>query len=173
VMTLAKGLGNGVPIGACLARGAVASAFGPGNHGTTFGGNPLASAVANAVLGHIENENLLENVTERGAQLREFRRGQDEIPVWVRFRGAQDYGMEDLASFTVTAPDGRSVPLMAMVEVSSSPVASQIQRSNRQTSLPVVANLAPGATMQQARQAIEGALDRVAFPAGYGYSFGG
>ena len=109
----------------------------------------------------------------RGAQLREFRRGQEEVPVWVRFQGAQDYGMEDLATFTVTAPDGRSVPLMAMVEVSSSPVASQIQRSNRQTSLPVVASLAPDATMQQARQAIEAALDRVAFPAGYGYSFGG
>ena len=109
----------------------------------------------------------------RGAQLREFRRGQDEIPVWVRFQGAQDYGMEDLATFTVTAPDGRSVPLMAMVEVSTNPVASQIQRSNRQTALPVVASLAPEATMQQARQAIEAALGRVAFPAGYGYSFGG
>jgi len=109
----------------------------------------------------------------RGAQLREFRRGQDEIPVWVRFEGAQEYGMEDLATFTVTAPDGRSVPLMAMVEVSANPVASQIQRSNRQTSLPVVASLAPDATMQQARQAIEGALGRVEFPPGYGYSFGG
>jgi acetylornithine/N-succinyldiaminopimelate aminotransferase len=42
VMTLAKGLGNGVPIGACLARGAAADVLGPGSHGSTFGGNPLA-----------------------------------------------------------------------------------------------------------------------------------
>ncbi|MCE7031402.1 efflux RND transporter permease subunit [Lysobacter sp. GX 14042] len=109
----------------------------------------------------------------RGAQLREFRRGQDEIPVWVRFEGAQEYGMEDLASFTVTAPDGRSVPLMSMVEITASPVASRIQRSDRQTSLPIVANLAPDATTQQARQAMERALGRIAFPPGYGHSFGG
>lgn len=109
----------------------------------------------------------------RGAQLREFRRGQDEIPVWVRFDGAQDYGTGDLVSFTVTAPDGRNVPLMSMVEISANPVASRIQRSDRQTSLPIVANLAPDATTQEAREAMERALDRVAFPAGYGYSFGG
>ena len=50
VMTLAKGLGNGVPIGACVARGAAADVFAPGNHGSTFGGNPLACRAARAVL---------------------------------------------------------------------------------------------------------------------------
>ena len=53
----------------------------------------------------------------RGAPLREFRRGDTEVPVWVRFAGADEYGTEDLASFTVRAPDGRSVPLLAMVDV--------------------------------------------------------
>jgi acetylornithine aminotransferase len=58
VVTLAKGLGNGVPIGACLARGEAAQAFQPGNHGSTFGGNPLACAAANAVLGILESQDL-------------------------------------------------------------------------------------------------------------------
>jgi acetylornithine/N-succinyldiaminopimelate aminotransferase len=54
VVTTAKGLGNGVPIGACLARGEAAETFAPGNHGSTFGGNPLACAAANAVLDALE-----------------------------------------------------------------------------------------------------------------------
>jgi acetylornithine aminotransferase len=58
VMTLAKGLGNGVPIGACLARGTAAEVFKPGNHATTFGGNPLACSAALAVLDVIEKDDL-------------------------------------------------------------------------------------------------------------------
>ena len=58
VMTLAKGLANGVPIGACLARGAAAEVFKPGNHATTFGGNPLACSAALAVIDTIEKDNL-------------------------------------------------------------------------------------------------------------------
>jgi acetylornithine/N-succinyldiaminopimelate aminotransferase len=58
VMTLAKGLANGVPIGACLARGEAAEVFKPGNHATTFGGNPLACSAALAVLDVIEKDNL-------------------------------------------------------------------------------------------------------------------
>ena len=50
IVTMAKGLANGVPIGACLAHGEAAEAFAPGNHGSTFGGNPLASAVATVLL---------------------------------------------------------------------------------------------------------------------------
>jgi acetylornithine/N-succinyldiaminopimelate aminotransferase len=61
VMTLAKGLGSGVPIGACLAHGAAAEVFTPGKHGSTFGGNPLACAAALATLGTIEQEKLREN----------------------------------------------------------------------------------------------------------------
>ncbi len=69
VMTLAKGLANGVPIGACLARGAAAEVFGPGTHGSTFGGNPLACRAASAVLATIEDEGLTARAAERGAQL--------------------------------------------------------------------------------------------------------
>jgi acetylornithine/N-succinyldiaminopimelate aminotransferase len=61
VMALAKGLGSGMPIGACLARGAAAEVFQPGNHGSTFGGNPLACAAALATLDAIEDEKLLDN----------------------------------------------------------------------------------------------------------------
>ncbi len=58
VMTLAKGLGNGVPIGACLARGAAAGVFQPGNHGSTFSGNPLVCRAALAVLDVLRSEKL-------------------------------------------------------------------------------------------------------------------
>jgi acetylornithine aminotransferase len=71
VMSLAKALGNGVPIGACLAHGHAAELFAPGNHGTTFGGNPLASAVALAVCETIENDNLIERAAQLGTQLLE------------------------------------------------------------------------------------------------------
>jgi len=71
VMSLAKALGNGVPIGACLAHGQAAELFAPGNHGTTFGGNPLASAAALAVCETIENDNLIERAAQLGTQLLE------------------------------------------------------------------------------------------------------
>ncbi len=70
VMALAKGLGSGVPIGACLARGAAADVFQPGNHGSTFGGNPLACAAALATLNTIEEDGLLENSRVRGDAIR-------------------------------------------------------------------------------------------------------
>ncbi len=69
VIALAKGLGAGVPIGACLARGAAAETFKPGNHGSTFGGNPLACAAALATLEAIEQEGLRENARHVGAHL--------------------------------------------------------------------------------------------------------
>ncbi|MGL4305305.1 MAG: acetylornithine transaminase [Mycobacteriaceae bacterium] len=59
VMTLAKGLGGGMPIGACIATGAAAQLLGPGKHGTTFGGNPVCAAAALAVLHTIDAENLV------------------------------------------------------------------------------------------------------------------
>ena len=69
VVTTAKGLGNGMPIGACLARGEAAQLFVPGNHGSTFGGNPLACAAANAVLDEIENHNLCERAATLGERI--------------------------------------------------------------------------------------------------------
>ena len=69
VVTTAKGLGNGVPIGACLARGAAAELFQPGHHGSTFGGNLLACAAAHAVLDTLENENLIERAAQLGERI--------------------------------------------------------------------------------------------------------
>lgn len=69
VMTLAKGLGSGVPIGACLAKGAAADTFTPGKHGSTFGGNPLATAAGIATLDIITEEKLRENAEEIGGFL--------------------------------------------------------------------------------------------------------
>jgi acetylornithine aminotransferase len=70
VMPLAKGLGNGMPIGACLAAGPAADLFKPGNHGSTFGGNPLACAAALATLSIIEEERLMENAVRMGDFIR-------------------------------------------------------------------------------------------------------
>jgi acetylornithine/N-succinyldiaminopimelate aminotransferase len=66
VMTLAKGLGSGVPIGACLARGVAAETFVPGKHGSTFGGNPLATTAGLTTLDVIANEKLRENAQKMG-----------------------------------------------------------------------------------------------------------
>ena len=70
-LTLAKGLAGGVPIGAMLCKKELAEALPPGSHGSTFGGSPLASAAALAVLETLEKEHLLEAVQQRGAQLAE------------------------------------------------------------------------------------------------------
>jgi len=69
VVTTAKGLGNGVPIGVCMARGAVADLFVPGNHGSTFGGNPLSCAAGNAVLDVIARDGLIERAETLGGQM--------------------------------------------------------------------------------------------------------
>ncbi len=107
----------------------------------------------------------------RGAPLREFRRGDTEVPVWVRFAGAENFGTKDIASFTVRAPDGRIVPLLAMVDVEVKAAATEIQRSNRQTTLTLQANLADKVTPQEARDAMEQALKAVTFPPGYSFTF--
>jgi len=70
VMPLAKGLGNGLPIGACLASGDAAQLFKPGNHGSTFGGNALACTAALATLDIIEEERLMENAVRTGDFIR-------------------------------------------------------------------------------------------------------
>ena len=70
IMTSAKALGNGIPIGACAARGEVADLFKPGDHGSTFGGNPFASSVALSVIETIEQEELLSAARETGDALK-------------------------------------------------------------------------------------------------------
>ena len=69
VMTLAKALGNGVPIGACLANEKAGEVFQPGNHGSTFGGNPLMCATASAVINIIKSENLQTNASKMGTYM--------------------------------------------------------------------------------------------------------
>lgn len=76
VVTLAKGLGGGVAIGACLAKGIAAEVFKPGNHASTFGGNPLACAAAIETLNVIADEGLLDHATELGDFMRERLRNQ-------------------------------------------------------------------------------------------------
>ncbi|MGM0412228.1 MAG: aspartate aminotransferase family protein [Pseudomonadota bacterium] len=90
VLTLAKGLGNGVPIGACLARGAAAGILGPGSHGTTFGGSPLVSATALAVLDTMEAEALPARAAELGDRIADglrARLGDHPAVADIRHRG--------------------------------------------------------------------------------------
>jgi acetylornithine aminotransferase len=69
VVTLAKGLGGGLPIGACIGIGAAGELLEPGHHGTTFGGNPISCAAALAVLSTIESDGLLDHVTRVGKEI--------------------------------------------------------------------------------------------------------
>jgi acetylornithine/N-succinyldiaminopimelate aminotransferase len=88
VMTLAKSLGNGVPIGACLARGAAAGLIRPGKHASTFGGNPLACRAALAVLDILEQGRLAERAAELGeALLERLRRALGGVAGVVEIRG--------------------------------------------------------------------------------------
>ena len=88
VMTLAKGLGSGVPIGACLAAGMAAGVFKPGNHGSTFGGNPLACTAALTTLAVIEEEGLLGRAATLGERLRgDFAKALEDQAGVVAIRG--------------------------------------------------------------------------------------
>ena len=84
VVTMAKALGNGVPIGACWARDDVARAFRPGDHATTFGGQPLATAAARAVLQVMQQEDVPSRARAAGARLR---KGLEAIPAVADVRG--------------------------------------------------------------------------------------
>jgi acetylornithine/N-succinyldiaminopimelate aminotransferase len=79
VVTLAKGLAGGFPIGACVAVGAAAELLQPGNHGSTFGGNPVACAAALAVIRTIEDDGLLDDAVKRGDQLRHAIAAEDDV----------------------------------------------------------------------------------------------
>ncbi|MGB8020126.1 MAG: acetylornithine transaminase [Candidatus Nanopelagicales bacterium] len=105
VVTLAKGLGGGLPIGAMVALGDSVPAFVPGSHGCTFGGNPVCAAAGLAVLDTIESEGLLGNAADRGAQLRD---GLAGIPGVDSVRGA---GL--LIGAVLSAPVARAVEVAA------------------------------------------------------------
>ncbi|THI99450.1 acetylornithine transaminase [Nocardioides sp.] len=85
IVTLAKGLAGGIPIGACIATHGAGKLFDPGNHGTTFGGNPVAAAAALAVLDVIEDDGLLDHATAMGERLR---RGLGVDPRVLETRGS-------------------------------------------------------------------------------------
>ncbi len=88
VMTLAKALGNGMPIGACLANGAAAELIQPGSHGSTFGGNPLASRAGLTVIDVLSKQKLHENAAKLGIQMLEsFQEGFRGIKGVVSVRG--------------------------------------------------------------------------------------
>lgn len=88
IMTMAKGIGGGVPMGAILATEKVAGAFVPGDHGTTFGGGPLVAAAANAVLDVFEEDNILDNVNEVGDYfITELKKLDKDIIADVRGKG--------------------------------------------------------------------------------------
>lgn len=88
VVTTAKGLANGVPMGACLARGAAAEVLQPGNHGSTFGGNPLACSAALAVINALQKDGLMDRAKTLGARLLEqFQERLKDNPRVVDVRG--------------------------------------------------------------------------------------
>jgi acetylornithine/N-succinyldiaminopimelate aminotransferase len=103
VLTLAKGLGGGLPIGACVAFGEAADLLTPGSHGSTFGGNPISCAAALAVLGTIASEGLLDHVKRIGERLRH---GIEALadPLVAQVRGA---GL--LLGIVLTAPAAPAV----------------------------------------------------------------
>lgn len=81
VMTLAKGLGSGVPIGACIAKGDAGDVFKPGNHASTFGGNPLACTAALTTLNVIEKDQLMQNAVQIGSFIQD--RFREKLANWL------------------------------------------------------------------------------------------
>jgi acetylornithine/N-succinyldiaminopimelate aminotransferase len=138
VVTLAKALANGLPIGACIARGPAAEVFRPGDHATTFGGNPVTASAALAVLEAIEVEELLDATRVRAAQFR--------------------LGLADLAARTGTVLEVRGVGLLLGV-VLAGPFAAQVVAECRAHRLiinavaPDVLRLAPPLTISAAEVA--------------------
>lgn len=106
VTTLAKPMAGGIPVGAMLCTDEVALAFTPGMHGTTFGGGPLACAVASAVIDTIRNDHLLENIREVGAYFRDR--------------------LRDLATRHVHVVEVRGLGLMLGVELTSPEIAKKV-----------------------------------------------
>ncbi|MFV0477624.1 MAG: aspartate aminotransferase family protein [Parahaliea sp.] len=134
VVTTAKGLGNGVPIGACMARGDAARVFGAGHHGSTYGGNPLVCSAANAVINTIEEQALAAQAAVRGQQIcsaLESALAGDERIISIRGRGLmigielrQDCGelfgraLEQGLLINITA--GRTIRLLPPLIISES-----------------------------------------------------
>ena len=107
IVTLAKGLGGGLPIGACLASGPAAELMTPGMHGSTFGGNPVSAAAACAVLRVLDEENLMDNADAVGKKLQHgIESLAHPLVDYVRGRGL-------LRGLVLTAPHAKAVELAA------------------------------------------------------------
>lgn len=112
------------------------------------------------------------SIALRGTQLRDFRRGDTQIPTWLRFQNADAQSINDLSDYKLRAADGSQIPLMAMVDLRTQNAASSIRRQNRQTALPIKINLDSKTTPDEARERIKTAMEKVSLPAGYGWTFG-
>ncbi len=152
VITVAKALANGLPIGACIARGAAADVLGPGDHATTFGGNPVTAAAANAVVDTIDSQGLLDTARVRSQRLVE--------------------GLQRLAADAPLACGVRGRGLLLGLELDA-PIAAAVEAACRDRFLlvnavaPDVLRLAPPLTVSReevdlALSAIEEALRAVA-----------
>jgi len=108
----------------------------------------------------------------RGMQLKDFHGGDQQLPVWLRFNGSDAQSLEDLSDFKLRKPDGTQIPLMSMIQVSTSNASSVIERQSRQVSLGIKANLADGSTSDDARKAIDKVMAGVQLPAGYRWTWG-
>lgn len=108
----------------------------------------------------------------RGMPLSEYRHGDREGPVWLRFRNADAQSLDDLSDYTLRRDDGTQIPLLSMVRIDTRPTASTIERTNRQTTVTLGANLAKGKTLPDARKEIDAAMKAVTLPAGYHWAYG-
>ncbi|MBU6199137.1 MAG: efflux RND transporter permease subunit, partial [Xanthomonadaceae bacterium] len=108
----------------------------------------------------------------RGLPLREYHDNGTQIPVWLRFGGDDTRSLADLADYKLRAADGTMVPLLSMVEMNNRAAPSAIERENRQTSLAIQANLAPGATLDEVKPKLEAAMNAMQLPPGYRWSYG-
>ncbi len=139
VMTVAKGLGGGLPIGACIASPQYADTLQPGDHGSTFAGGPVVAAGANAVLDVVDDETLLQGVADRGRRLAEGLRG---LGLDVRGRGlmlaftasdapelARRLLLDQRLVVNATGPD--TVRLLPPLTVSAAQVDDAVERIGR------------------------------------------
>lgn len=112
------------------------------------------------------------SVALRGAQLKDFRRGDTQIPTWLRFQNADTQSINDMSDYKLRAPDGTQVPLLAMVDVQIQLAASSIGRQNRQTALQLQGNVGSETTTEEVRKRVETAMNATVLPAGYRWTFG-
>lgn len=110
------------------------------------------------------------SIALRGSTLREFRKDDQEIPMWVRFEGAEKFKIEQLSGLTLRRADGSTVPLMSVVDVDIRPGDSQINRQDRLTSIAIKANKADGFSNEQAKAAFQKVFKNL--PPGYSWSEG-